>query len=102
MKTTYSGATSQIGADQTAQSFNDVDIAQGDEYIYILDSASSEIRKFNKTTETMVSTISISPEVQRIIVVTGRYRLQLIKQYFELSQVYFHVLITKFLILYYC
>jgi chloramphenicol O-acetyltransferase len=71
-KTTYTGQTSQIGADQTG-SVGDVDIAQGDGYFYILDSASSEIKKYNKTTETMVSAISISPGAERIIVVTGRY-----------------------------
>ena len=71
-KTTYAGQTSQIGANQTGN-VNDVDIGEGNGYFYILDSASSEIRKYNKTSDTFVSRISISPGAKRMIVVTGRY-----------------------------
>ena len=70
-KTTYTGETTQIGPDQTG-SLSGVDIAVGNGYFYILDSDASEVRKYNQTTDTLDTTISISPGVERMIVVTGR------------------------------
>lgn len=70
-KTTYEGHTTQIGPDQTG-TFHTVDIAEGNGHFYILDTTSSEIRKYDKTTDTVVSTISIPHEITRIIVVAGK------------------------------
>ena len=70
-KTTYGGETSQIGQDQTG-SVNNVDIAEGNGYFYILDSSSSEIRKYNKTTHAIASTIPFASEITGIIVVAGK------------------------------
>ena len=70
-KTTYGGETSQIGPDQTG-SVNNVDIAEGNGYFYILDSSSSEIRKYDKTTHTISSTIPFTSEITGIIVVAGK------------------------------
>ncbi|CAB4024592.1 Hypothetical predicted protein, partial [Paramuricea clavata] len=67
-KTTYDGQTSQIGSDKTG-TVTTVDIAEGDGYFYILDSTTSEVSKYNKTTDMVVSTISLSPGAERIIVV---------------------------------
>lgn len=74
-KTTYEGQTTQIGLDQTG-SINNIDIAEGNGYFYILDSSSSEIRKYDKTTDTVASTISLPHEVTRIIVVAGKWEIQ--------------------------
>ncbi len=73
-KTTYNGQTSQIGPDQTG-SLTSVDIAEGNGYFYILDLIKSEVRKYDKTTETIVSTISLSPGAARMIVITGKWRI---------------------------
>jgi hypothetical protein len=70
-KTTYDGQTSQIGSDQTG-SVTTVDIAEGDGYFYILDSMTSEVSKYNKTTDMVVSTISLSSGAERIIVIAGK------------------------------
>ena len=70
-KTTYDGQTSQIGSDQTG-SVTTVDIAEGDGYFYILDSMTSEVSKYNKTTDMVVNTISLSSGAERIIVVAGK------------------------------
>ena len=70
-KTTYTGETTQIGQDQTG-SISRVDIAVGNGYFYILDSDASEVRKYNQTTGTLDTRISISPGAERIIAVTGR------------------------------
>ena len=70
-KTTYDGQTSQIGTDQTG-SVTTVDIAEGDGYFYILDSMTSEVSKYNKTTDEAVSTILLSPGAERMIVVAGK------------------------------
>ena len=70
-KTTYEGNTTQIGPDQTG-TINTVDIAEGNGYFYILDTSSSEIRKYDKTTDTVASTISLAHEITRMIVVTGK------------------------------
>ncbi|CAB4040223.1 Hypothetical predicted protein, partial [Paramuricea clavata] len=70
-KTTYDGQTSQIGSDQTG-SVTTVDIAEGNGYFYILDSMNSEVSKYNKTTDMIVSTISLSSGAKRIIVVVRK------------------------------
>ena len=72
-KTTYEGNTTQIGADQTG-STTSVDIASGNGYFYILDTTTSQINKYNKTTDTLVpvSTISLSPGAKRLIVLAGK------------------------------
>jgi DNA-binding beta-propeller fold protein YncE len=70
-KTTYDGQTSQIGLDQTG-SLTTVDIGEGNGFFYILDSGTSEVRKYDKTTDTEVSTISVSPGAARMIVVAGK------------------------------
>ena len=71
-KTTYEGHTTQIGPDQTG-SINTIDIAEGNGYFYILDSTSYEIRKYDKATDLVASTISLAYEVTRIIVVAGKW-----------------------------
>ncbi|CAB3989722.1 Hypothetical predicted protein [Paramuricea clavata] len=70
-KTTYDGQTSQIESDQTG-SVNTVDIAEGDGFFYIFDSTTSKVSKYDKTTDMVVSTISLSPGAERIIVVAGK------------------------------
>ncbi|CAB4017929.1 RNA-directed DNA polymerase from mobile element jockey [Paramuricea clavata] len=70
-KTTYDGQTSQIGSDQVG-SVTTVDIAEGDGYFYILDSMTSEVSKYNKATEILVNTISLSPGAERMIVVADQ------------------------------
>ena len=70
-KTTYDGQTSQIGTDKTG-GIATVDVAAGIGYYYILDSTTSQIFKYDKSTDTVVTRISISTEATRIIVVTGK------------------------------
>ncbi|CAB4021142.1 Hypothetical predicted protein, partial [Paramuricea clavata] len=70
-KTTYDGQTSLIESNQMG-SVTTVDIAEGDGYFYILDSMTSEVSKYNKTTDVAVSTISLSPGAERMIVVAGK------------------------------
>ena len=55
-----------------------MDIAEGDGHFYILDSDSSVVRKYDKTTDTIVATIPVSSGAERMIVVNGRYRLKLL------------------------
>ncbi|XP_028416438.1 pro-epidermal growth factor-like [Dendronephthya gigantea] len=68
LKTTYDGQTSQIGTDQSG-SITTVDIADGNGYYYILDTTTSQIDKYDKSTDTVATTISLSTEATRIIVV---------------------------------
>ena len=69
-KTTYDGHTSQIGTDQTG-GVTTVDIADGNGYYYILDTTTSKINKYDKSTDTVATTFSLSAQATRIIVVGG-------------------------------
>ena len=71
IKTTYEGQTSQIGTDQTG-GVTAIDIAEGIGYYYILDTTTSKISKYDKLSDTLVGTISLSTEAIRFIVVTGK------------------------------
>ncbi|XP_028416721.1 pro-epidermal growth factor-like [Dendronephthya gigantea] len=68
LKTTYDGQTSQIGIDQSG-GVTTVDIADGNGYYYILDTTTSEIDKYDKSTDTVAATISLSTKATRIIIV---------------------------------
>ena len=74
-KTTYNGTTSQIGPDQVG-SIDSVDIAVGIEYLYILDS--EEIKKYNKTTDTIAETISLRSKAKRMIFLAGKYKQSIV------------------------
>ncbi|XP_028415948.1 pro-epidermal growth factor-like isoform X3 [Dendronephthya gigantea] len=68
LKTTYDGNTSQIGTDQSG-GIKTVDIADGNGYYYILDTTTSQIDKYDKSTDTVAATISLSTKATRIIIV---------------------------------
>ncbi|XP_028415959.1 fibrillin-1-like [Dendronephthya gigantea] len=67
LKTTYDGQTSQIGTDQSG-GITTVDIADGNGYYYVLDSTTSQIFKYDKSTDTMAAKISLSTEATRIVI----------------------------------
>ncbi|XP_028415958.1 protein crumbs-like [Dendronephthya gigantea] len=71
LKTTYDGQTSQIGTDQSG-SITTVDIADGNGYYYILDTTESRIDKYNKSSDKVATTISLSTEATRMIVVSDK------------------------------
>ncbi|XP_028406425.1 pro-epidermal growth factor-like [Dendronephthya gigantea] len=71
LKTTYDGQTTQIGTDQSG-SITTVDIADGKEYYYILDTTASKIHKYNKSSDEVATTISLSTEATRMIVVSDK------------------------------
>ncbi|XP_028413538.1 pro-epidermal growth factor-like, partial [Dendronephthya gigantea] len=71
LKTTYDGLTSQIGTDQSG-GITTVDIADGNGYYYILDTITSQIDKYDKSTNTVAATISLSTEATRMIVVSDK------------------------------
>ena len=68
-KTTYDGVSQNILNGSSSSS--DVDITEGDGYYYILDSTSSIIKKYDKTTDMKIDELPIYGEVKQIFLFTG-------------------------------
>ena len=69
-KTTYDGQTTDQFSGTGATS--DVDITQGNGYFYILYSTTSVIKKYDKSTGTLVDTLPAPKVTERIHLITGK------------------------------
>ena len=70
-KTPYDGASQEIGSGSGLTS--NIDITEGDEFYYILDSSVLTIKKYNKSSNFLTSTITVPSGTQRMIMVIGKY-----------------------------
>ena len=69
-KTPYDGASQQIGSGSGQSS--DVYITEGEDFYYILDSFDSNIKKYNKSSDSVTSTITVPSGTKSIIMVIGK------------------------------
>ena len=70
-KTPYDGASQQIGSGSGLTS--DIYITEGEDFYYILDSSDSNIKKYNKSSDSVTSFITVPSGTKRIIVAKGKY-----------------------------
>ena len=70
-KTSYDGVSTRIISDQTGLVSN-VDITVGENYFYVLDSANSEINRYNKSSDTFDQKIVVSSGTKKVIIVVGK------------------------------
>ena len=69
-KTPYDGASQQIGSGSGQSS--DIYITEGEDFYYILDSFDSNIKKYNKSSDSVTSTITVPSGTKSIIMVIGK------------------------------
>ena len=69
-KTPYDGASQQIGSGSGQSS--DIYITEGEDFYYILDSSDSNIKKYNKSSDSVTSTITVPSGTKSIIMVIGK------------------------------
>ena len=69
-KTPYDGASQQIGSGSGQSS--DIYITEGEDFYYILDSFDSNIKKYNKSSDSVTSTITVPSGTKRMIMVIGK------------------------------
>ena len=70
-KTPYDGASQQIGSGSGRTS--NIYITEGEDFYYILDSSDSNIKKYNKSSDSVTSFITVPSGTKRIMVATGKY-----------------------------
>ena len=70
-KTPYDGASQQIGSGSGLTS--NIYITEGEDFYYILDSSDSNIKKYNKSSDSVTSFITVPSGTKRIMVATGKY-----------------------------
>ena len=69
-KTPYDGASQQIGSGSGLTS--NIYITEGEDFYYILDSSDSNIKKYNKSSDFLTNTITVSSGTRRMIMVIGK------------------------------
>ena len=69
-RTPYDGASQQIGSGSGQT--NNIYIAEGEGFYYILDSSNLNIAKYNKSSDFLTNTITVSSGTRRMIMVIGK------------------------------
>ena len=69
-KTSYDGASQQIGSGSGQT--NNIYIAEGEGFYYILDSSNLNIAKYTKSSNFLTSTITLPSGTKRMIMVNGK------------------------------